>query len=134
MSTGAAHSKVKKAKLAGSVYFILLGLMNIINTTSGGRLHWKDAAILVLFCTPLLVNKKIYYLLFGGAAAALWLYGLYSVFNSHTLYIRGASEYNDPHISPALAFTVGYLFTAVSAFFSLLLVYAGTRPTEKSEP
>jgi hypothetical protein len=129
MSTTTPDRKVKRLKLSGSVYFIALGLINIIATAYNGHLSWKDFLLLVLLCTPLLVNKKIYYLLFGGLATVFWIFMLYTVFQTHTLYVREVNDYTNPHFTPAQAFSLGYLITTVSACFSFMLLWVGTRPT-----
>ncbi|HYD20837.1 MAG TPA: hypothetical protein VEB40_05120 [Flavipsychrobacter sp.] len=125
--------KVKWARLAGSVYFLLLGLGNFTAMTLNNKLSWKDFVLLVFLATPLILRKKFYYLFFGALATCFWVYMLYEVFQMHVLYVREVSSYNNPHLSPAQAFSIGYLFTGISICFSLMLVYAGTRPGTKKE-
>jgi hypothetical protein len=127
------NKKVKLARLAGSGYFLLLGLVNLIAMAVNNKLGWRDFVLLAFLATPLILRKKIYYLFFGALGALFWLYMLYQVFQTHVLYVRDVSSYNNPHMSPAGAFTVGYLFTAVSTCFSLMLVYVGTRPSTTQE-
>jgi hypothetical protein len=133
MSTTTPDRKVKRLKLAGSVYFIVLGLINIIATAYYAHLSWKDLLLLAMLCTPLLVNKKIYYLLFGGLATVFWIFMLYTVFQTHTLYVREVNDYTNPHFTPAQAFSLGYLATAVSACFSFMLLWVGTRSTPEQD-
>lgn len=127
------NRKLKLARLAGSLYFLLLGLGNFVAMAVNSKLGWKDFVLLVFLSTPLILRKKFYYLFFGVLATCFWLYMLYQVFQMHVLYVREVSSYNDPYLSPGEAFTLGYLITIVSACFSLMLVYAGTRPGAKKE-
>jgi hypothetical protein len=121
------------ARLAGSVYFLLLGLGNFTAMVLNNKLGWKDIVLLAFLATPLILRKKFYYLFFGALATCFWVYMLYQVFQTHVLYVREVNSYTNPHLSPGEAFTIGYLFTGVSICFSLMLVYAGTRPSPKQE-
>ena len=131
MNTTVPNKKKKLARLSGSIYFLILGLANVIGTAIySDNLGWKDFVILALFATPLLVNKKIYYLIFGAVSVLLWGSLLYAVFNRHVEFVRGVREYTNPYMSSGAAFTVGYLFMFLSIFFSLCLLYAGRSETE----
>lgn len=116
---------MKTAKLASSIYFILLGLAEIIVMYMNSKAGWKDIILLAFLCSPLIVNKKIYYFIFGGLLTILFAYFLYYTFNTNTLYIRGQYEYNSRHFTPAQAFLFAYAFTIVSGFFSFLLLRVG---------
>lgn len=131
MSDAVPNKKRKLAKLWGSIYFIVLGLANLIGTAIYSELGWKDFLILALFCTPLLVNKKIYYLLFGGASVLLWGSLIYAVFVRHREVVRGVREYSNPDMSLAASSGLGYLFTFVSLFFALCVLYAGMSDSEE---
>ncbi len=131
MSAAVPNKKRKLAKFAGSIYFIVLGLANVIGTAIySDNLGWKDFLVLALFCTPLLINKKIYYLLFGGISVLLWGSLIFGVFSRHRDIVRGVSDYTNPDLSLATAATIGYLFTFVSLFFALCVLYAGMSDSE----
>lgn len=132
MINAVSNKKVRIAKLAGSIYFIILGIAILI-ATGLNKLSYREFIVFALFCMPLIVNKKIFYLLFGGATSIVSIYALYFVFNTNTLYVRGQYDYTNTHFSPAEAFTIGYIFTAISACFSLMLLYVGTRGENKKE-
>ncbi|MBL7718497.1 MAG: hypothetical protein JNL72_06665 [Flavipsychrobacter sp.] len=117
----------KIAKWAGSLYFIALGVINLAVSYRQGQAGWKDLVLLAFLSTPLVVNRKIYYLLFGGLLFVLSLYVLYTVFNTQTMYVRGVYEYHNTTFSPAMAFSLGYAFAAVSLFFSYLLLRTGLK-------
>lgn len=132
MSAAAPNKKRKLAKYAGSIYFIVLGLANVIGTALySDNLGWKDFMILALFCTPLLINKKVYYLLFGGASVLLWVSLIYAVFVRHREVVRGVREYSNPDMSLAASSGLGYLFTLASLFFALCVLYAGMSDSEE---
>ncbi len=132
MSATVPNKKKKIAKLAGCIYFIVLGLTNVIGTAIySNNLGWRDFLILALFCTPLLINKKIYYLLFGGVSVLLWGSLIFAVFSRHRDVVRGVTDYTNPDMSLAAAATVGYLFTFVSLFFALCVLYAGMSDSEE---
>jgi hypothetical protein len=116
---------MKTAKLAGSVYFITLGIVEIIVMYMNNKAGWKDFVLLVFLCSPLIVNKKIYYFIFGGLLTILFAYFLYYTFHTNTLYVRGQYEYAGRHFSPPMAFTAAYLFTIISGSFSFLLLRVG---------
>lgn len=123
-------TRIKAAKIAGSLFFILLALASIF-FAGFDKLSWKDLVLLAFACTPLLINKKIYYLLFGTLMGLLFLYALYIVFSNHALYMRGELEYDGKETGHVKAFGPAYLFCIVSIFFSVLLMYVGLRSTTK---
>lgn len=126
MSAAAANKRRKAAKYAGCIYFILLGVANVIGTAIySDHPGLKDFVVLALFCTPLLVNKKFYYLIFGAISTLLWAYLLFAVFRMNVEYVRGVYEHTNPYMSAGGALAVGYTFCAVSLFCSLLIIYAG---------
>lgn len=132
MSTVVVNKKRKLAKYIGSIYFIGLGLVNVIGTAIySNNLGYKDLIVLALFCTPLLVNKKFYYFIFGAISSLLWGYLLFAVFQMHVKHVRGIDPHTNPYMSAATAFTIGYSFCAVSLICSLLIVYAGMSDPEQ---
>ena len=132
MNSQSENKKVKLARLAGSIYFLLLGLINLGGMLINNKTGWKDLVLLAFLSTPLVVNRKFYYSFFGALATIFWVYMLYAVFHEHTLYVRGVNEHNNPDLSPAAAFGIGYVFTAFSTGVSLMILYAGIKMPAKT--
>ena len=134
MSTAVTNKKRKLAKYIGCIYFIVLGLVNVIGTAIySDNLNFRDFIVLALFCTPLLVNKKFYYLIFGAISSLLWAYLLFAVFQMNVKHVRGIDPHTNPYMSAAAAFTIGYSLCAISLICSLLIVYAGMSDPEQKD-
>ncbi|MEJ7691708.1 hypothetical protein [Daejeonella sp.] len=111
------EQKLKRAKLIGSVYFLLLGLINFGATLYFSNIYVIDYAILLLGCLPILINRKPFYLGFGIVAGLISLYMAFAglIFN-----------FNPEIKTSQVAFNMGYLLAFSILFSSILLVYVGS--------
>lgn len=114
----------KKALLMGCLYFVVLALINLLTMLIDNQVTPIDLIILLITALPLLINKKIFSLFFGGLGVLFSLYILIAILIVHT-----NPEIN--HLSK-LPILIGYLFAGMTIIASLLLVYSGTYSTEKN--
>jgi len=119
-------NNTRKPKLIGSLYFIMLALVNLACTLLYGKLSWLDVVLLAVTCLPLLINKKMFYFFYGLLNCLVWLIIGILVFSNHMEAIRLQMH------MPAKFIFAGYGLTVVGLFASLLLVYAGINSDEKN--
>lgn len=117
--------KTGKAKLFGSLFFVLLATFNLFMNVAHNVFSGFDLGLLLLTCLPLLLNRRLVYLIFGGLAAFLTIYigFAFTVENVNTL--------NANKIGPAWGYVVGYSLISLSLFSAVLLVYAGISISDK---
>jgi len=71
---------IQKVKYLGAAFFLLTGLINLIDTIwTGGDYVVRDLIILLVLTSPLLVNRRLYFLGFGflGSAISIALLFIY---------------------------------------------------------
>jgi hypothetical protein len=124
MSISEKEQKLKTAKLVGSIYFLGLGLINFCATYYYAKIHLLDFIILSFGFLPLLINHRIFLLLFGLLAGFISLYMGFAclTFNLNPEIHTSQTSYN-----------MGYLLAVTSFLSSLLLVYVGLNLTENKE-
>jgi hypothetical protein len=108
----------------GSLYFILLGITNMVATMLLSDLHTVDFIILAVTCIPVIINSNVVYLLFGIMGAFISLY----------MGIAGLAFNVNPAVvhTSQLDFVMGYLL-AISCFIaSSLWIYAAVNDPRKS--
>ncbi|MES2458426.1 MAG: hypothetical protein V4594_22905 [Bacteroidota bacterium] len=111
-----------KAKLTGSLYFIALGFSNFGFTILNGHFRPLDVVILVLSALPLLVNKRLFTLLFGLIAGFMSVYIGIACLVFNFVKETGTSQTD---------FMMGYLLAFTCLLSSLLLVYAALRASSQ---
>ena len=117
------EKKLKNAWLIGSVYFVLLGVINFSATLWNGKLGTLDLLILLMFVLPLLINKKTFSLLFGIIAGLISLYMGFAAFMFNLT----------PNIETSqTAFIMGYLFIAATLSACILLLYSSGSSSQKT--
>ena len=113
----ATKAKVRKARIIGSGYFILLALINLVISMSAGYFEMSFIYILLIVSVPLLFNKRQICLWFGILYFLVWSYvGM-------AIMVKGI---NDP-----VAIVVLPIVTLFALFCSMLLVYAGVTVSKK---
>ncbi len=112
------EQKLKWAKLSGSLYFLLLGVINFGATLYYSNIFAIDYTILLLGCLPILINRRSFFLVFGIFGSLISLYMAFAalIFN-----------FNPEIKTSQLAFNMGYLLATSILFSSVLLVYVGLR-------
>ncbi len=122
MSISNKEQILKTAKLFGSMYFLALGLINFCATFFNAKINPIDFIILSFGLLPLLVNKKLFFLIFGllGCFISLYMGFACLTFNLNPRIHTSQISYN-----------MGYLFAVTFFFSSLLLVYVGLNWSEK---
>jgi hypothetical protein len=116
MSISDKEQKIKTAKLVGSMYFIALGLINFCATFYYAKINLIDFIILSFGVLPLLINHRLFFLIFGLLAGFISLYMGFAclTFNLNPEIPTSQTSYN-----------MGYLLAVTSFLSSLLLVYVG---------
>lgn len=107
---------IRTAKLVGSIYFLLLGLINFVATFMYAEVRLLDAITAVVCVLPFLIKKKMFLLLFGIMTAFISLYGMFA----------GLVFIADPQVQTSkISFLMGFLLTGSALSASLLLILAG---------
>ena len=110
------EQRIRIAKLVGSWYFLLLGLVNFIATFIYSEIKWLDSITLAICILPLLINKKIFLLIFGIVAAFISFY----------LFLACLAFSLNPEVQTSqISFFMGFLLTGSALFSSLLLIFVG---------
>ena len=122
MNISKEERKLKTAKLVGSLYFLGLGLINFSATIFYSKIYLIDFIILSFGFLPLLVNRKLFFLIFGLLAGFISLYIGFAClsFNLNPEIHTSQTSYN-----------MGYLLAVTSFLSSLLLVYVGLPAKEE---
>lgn len=118
-------------KLSGCLYFILVSLVIFGDIAYRGNLGWVDFLVMVFVCSPLIVNRSAYYFIFGCLLTIYWLCILLATLPIVVHYVQINYEPVSPYLNLAGAFTLGYLFIAISLFFSLVMARVGLQETKK---
>lgn len=112
------NKKQTRAKLIGSMYFLLLGLVNFGATWAFAEINNLDIVILAIVCLPLIVNKDYFYFSFGVLA------GLIAFFLGFACLTFNL----DPTIgTSAFSYFMGYLLSVSMLAASFLLIYGGSQ-------
>lgn len=124
MSISNIKQVFKTAKFVGSTYFLMLGVINFSATSFYSKITPVDFIILSFGFLPILINKKLFYLVFGLLASVICLYMGFACFTFNL----------NPNIHTSqTSYNMGYLFIITCFLFSLLLVYSGLNWTEKKQ-
>lgn len=111
-------SELRKAKLIGSSYFIIVGLFSFIHTLIYTNDYWlRDLIILTILSLPLIINKRLFYLGFGLVSAPTLLIMLILF-----VFLQNPIKADT---SPAVFF-FGCLIFALGFLASLTLIHVGT--------
>ena len=112
-------------KLSASIYFIVLSLAMATLIAFQGKSDWKDILIVAVMSSPLIVNKRFYYLAFGGIAITFWLIMLSIFIGVGFYYVDADFKPRIPSLNLAGFLTILYSITGVSLFFSAVLFRVG---------
>ena len=118
-------SNPSKLKYLAASYFVLLGLLNLIDTllsTISYHYSIRDLIILISLSLPMLINKRLFYLAFGLLAAIISLMILIVYLFSRNPIKTDTSIW---------FFLIGCVVYSLGFLSSLGLVYVGTYTNEK---
>ena len=116
-------NNLQKKKLIGSSYFIIIGLINLIETLVNRNDYIvRDLIILMILSLPLIVNERLFYLGFGLITAPTLLVIL-------ILFIFLQNPFKTD-IYPQF-FLFGCLIFTLGLLSSLILIHVGTYTKEK---
>lgn len=107
-----------------SSYFILIGLMSLIETLSiKPNYYLRDLIILMILSLPLIINKRLFYFFFGLFASIISL----------VLLMVFIAKNNPTKIDVTIPmFILGCLFFTITLICSLLFIYIGTYTSHKN--
>ena len=115
-----------KLKYVATSYFVLLGLLNLIDTlfSNINYIYFiRDLIILISLSLPLLLNKRLFYLAFGLLAAIITL----------TILIVYIFSRNPIKTDNSIwFFLLGCAVYCLGLLSSLALIYIGTYTIEKN--
>lgn len=131
MPNAISPQRLKLMKLSACLYFILVSLVIFGDIAYRGNLEWIDFLVVAFVCSPLIVNRKSYYFIFGCLATMFWLCILLGTLPILVHYVQINYEPRSSYLNLAGAFTLGYLFTGVSIFFSLVIGRVGLQEAKK---
>ena len=107
---------VRTAALVGSIYFLLLGLINFIATFIYAEIRSLDIITAVVCILPILTRNKTFLMSFGIVTAFISLY----------LMFAGLVFMADPRVQTSnISFFMGFLLMGSALLSSLLLIFAG---------
>lgn len=118
-------SNPNKLKYFAASYFVLLGLVNLIDTllsTINFNYFIRDFIILTTLSLPILLNKRLFYLAFGLLASFITLTILIIYIFSRNSLITDNSVW---------FFLLGCAVYCLGFLSSLALIYIGTYTLEK---
>ncbi len=111
----------RKTKIFVSVYFIILAIMNLVGPITNIRRFLLDLVVFLLCCIPIILNKRIVYLIFGILSFVLFGYLILAVVSDHLKHVYGERRVSNPYEY----FIFGYLLTVSSTVFAYLFIYIG---------
>jgi hypothetical protein len=106
--------------LVPAIYFSLLGIYDIGSDWVDGKLTWSHTLLNAVFFLPLVLKKKLVYIVCGFCFSLLWLY----------LLIGSLIEIPETPGITQLEIAAGFLFIGCSLLCSLLLWYTGVQRWE----
>lgn len=113
----AAQNKAWIAKIVGSGYFILLGLIYTVMEMVSGDFALMDLSVLLWVCLPVLLNKRWLHLIFGSLNLIIWSYA------GMAILVNGVSEVWSLVIISGV--------TLLSIVAALMLIYSALSISEK---
>ncbi|MEO6915819.1 MAG: hypothetical protein ABI151_09365 [Chitinophagaceae bacterium] len=106
---------IKTATLIGTIYFLLLGLINLVATFIYAEVRSLDLIITVVCFLPLLVPKTMFLLVFGIVAALISAY----------LILAAMSFSLDQKVQTSkISVLMGFLLLGSALLASLLLIFS----------
>jgi len=112
-----AEDKAWIAKIAGSSYFLLLGIAYAALEAVSGHFSFADAGVLLWSAIPIIINKRWMHLLFGGLNLLVWSYVAIAIL------VKGSGN--------ALTLVAVSSLDVLSIVSALLLVYAAVNISEQ---
>jgi hypothetical protein len=114
---------INATKYLASSYFILIAVLSLADSVYNQKFMTRDAIILAILSLPLIINKRLFYLVFGflGALVSLPLTIVYIIYNNP---VRSGD-------SPAFFF-VGLFFYILALVASMALIHVGTFSRERN--
>lgn len=114
---------IRNIKFIASSFFVSIGLINFIDTLINLPNHYlRDIIILLILSSPILINKRFYYLFFGFVASII----------SIVVLMVYAIHKTPSQIDISISFyLLGILLYLSALICSLTLVYVGTYSEEQ---
>lgn len=110
--------KIKTLKYLSSLSFVLIGLFSLLHTLIYTPQYWvRDFVILVILSSPLIVNRRLFYIAFGI------LSGIISLVITIIFFIKKMPNHSESSLSFYLFGLMIYLMIFSS---SLTMIYIGT--------
>jgi hypothetical protein len=113
----------QRAKFIGSIYFLLLGLINFVATFLNSEVRSIDTITLLACILPLAIGKKWFLFLFGVLGVFI---STYVIIGGLVVTLRG------PVQTSGISLVMGCLFIVSMLLVSLLLIYASSGAWHKS--
>lgn len=114
---------IRNTKLIAASFFILIGLLSLIDTLWNKQGYYlRDVVIVLILSSPMLINKRLYYIFFGFTASIISL----------ILFIVYATQNTPWQIkdSTFLFYLSGCLLYLLTLVCSITLLYVGTYSKE----
>lgn len=109
------EKKRKLAQLIGSMYFLILGVVNFIATLLFAAIYPIDIVILILCYLPIIINNNLFLAIFGGIGILVaFVIGFACL----------AFNFDPSNSTSQFSLFGGYLLSASLFFASFLLIYA----------
>lgn len=116
---------LKTARMIGSFYFLLLGVINLVATSIFAEIHALDLITAAICTLPVLINNKMFLTMFGLVAGLISFY----------LFFAGLSFSLEPNTQTSkVAFAMGFLFIGSAFAASVLLIYSGKAERKTDVP
>lgn len=117
---------LQKAKLLSCTYFIIIGILNLTDTVFNHReTVLRDSIFLLVLSLPLLVNKRLFYLVYGFLAS---LFSLVVLIGYIVTFLQSPLKAENS----VLFFLLGCVVLSIGMACSLGLIYIGTYSEEKN--
>ena len=120
------NSKFTSTKLVtyfSSAFFIVVGLINLVHSIFVfSDYNIRDLIILITLSLPLFINKKIFFLLFGGLASVI----------SIVIFFIHLFNFPDEKQISILMYISGFFIYALSLCSGLGMIYIGTFSSRKN--
>ncbi len=120
-----AKLSLRYTKLIATSFFIMIGLLSLIDTLwNKPEYYLRDVIILLILSSPLLINKRLYFIFFGFAAS----------FISLILFIIYATQNSPWQVKDTtfLFYISGCLLYLLALVCSITLIHVGTHSKEDS--
>ena len=117
---------IQNIKLVASLFFIVIGLLSLIDTLRNKPEYYlRDLVILLILSSPLLINRRIYYMIFGllTSVSSLLILMFYAV--QRTPFQIKETTF--------LVYLSGCLLYLSALVCSITLIYIGTYSKDRNK-